>query len=161
MRRARFISLANGWPAVLLLLATLMIASCADGGAQLPTVSLTFKRADGTVSKPFTLEVSATDHERRKGLMYRREMAPDRGMVFVFPSEQVNSFWMKNTILSLDMLFLDREMRVVGILERVPPQNEEPRAVEGKSQYVIELGSGVAAANGITVGALGQPDRRL
>jgi uncharacterized membrane protein (UPF0127 family) len=87
--------------------------------------------------------------------------APDRGMVFVFPSEQVNSFWMKNTILSLDMLFLDRDMRVVGILERVPPQNEEPRVVDGKSQYVIELGSGVAAANGITVGAVGQADRKL
>jgi uncharacterized membrane protein (UPF0127 family) len=82
-------------------------------------------------------------------------------MVFVFPSEQVNSFWMKNTILSLDMLFLDRDMRVVGILERVPPQNEEPRVVDGKSQYVIELGSGVAAANGITVGAVGQADRKL
>jgi hypothetical protein len=89
-----------------------------------------------------------------KGLMYRKEIDPHRGMIFVFPEEKVQTFWMKNTYIPLDMVFVTKEMKVVGILENVPPLNEEPRTVGKPSLYVLEFGAGVMRKNGVTPGSI-------
>lgn len=114
-----------------------------------------FEDASGKTLGKFQIEVRYTCTGRQEGLMFRRaeDFPEDRAMLFVFSRPQVQSFWMKNTIIPLDMLFLDRELRVVGILPNVPPLNLSPRSVEEPSQYVVELNAGVAAKYGITPGA--------
>jgi uncharacterized protein len=85
--------------------------------------------------------------------MYRKTLAERAGMLFIFPSERQNTFWMKNTYLSLDMVFADKSGRVVGVLEDVPPLNEEPRSVGAQSLYVLEFAAGTARKYGILVGS--------
>jgi len=120
-----------------------------------------FTRADGTTTRTFRLEIASTEPEREKGLMFRKEMKSHRGMLFIFPAESVQSFWMKNTYLSLDMVFVNSARRVVGILENVPVLNEAPRTVGVPSQYVVELVAGAAKDQGITVGSEFVPDSPL
>jgi uncharacterized membrane protein (UPF0127 family) len=121
------------------------------------TIGYKFENPGGLMTQVFQLETATNDAERAKGLMYRRELAPDHGMIFVFPDDSVRSFWMKNTIVSLDMLFLDANMKVVGILQDVPTLNEMPRSVGKESRYVIELAAGTTRKFGIVVGSTGIP----
>jgi uncharacterized membrane protein (UPF0127 family) len=81
-------------------------------------------------------------------------MAPNEGMLFIFPEASVHSFYMKNTYLPLDMIFLDESMRIVGILHNVPVLNEVSRSIGKPSQYVLELNAGVAKQIGLTEGAV-------
>lgn len=115
-------------------------------------VKVEFTSLTGVVSKPFWLEVATTSSERSKGLMFRKQLAADRGMLFSFPYAKKQSFWMRNTFVSLDMLFVDSDWQVVGLLERVPINNDLPRSVEAESLYIIELLAGSAAKNKIAVG---------
>lgn len=98
------------------------------------------------------LEIVNTPSGRGRGLMFRKEMAQDRGMLFIFPQEKDNSFYMKNTYISLDMIFVGADRRVVGILENVPILNEQSRTVGKPSLYVIELLAGSAKRLEIGVG---------
>ena len=100
----------------------------------------------------FSVELARTEPERRQGLMFRERLAPDAGMLFFMPGESDWTFWMRNTYLSLDMLFLDAQLRVVGIVERVPPLNDAPRGCGVPSRFVLELGAGIAARHGIRRG---------
>jgi uncharacterized membrane protein (UPF0127 family) len=128
------------------------LSACADP-SKLPTVSATFVSAGLESSPKYTLEVCSTDRERALGLMYRRSLPELSGMLFVFPLERQNAFWMKNTYIPLDMVFLDQEMKVVGILENVPPLTEAPRSVGKPSKFVVEFGAGVTRKHGLTEGA--------
>lgn len=129
-----------------------LIVGCKIPVSELPTLTVNFVAEDGKKSLPFDVEVAATEPSRRKGLMYRKLMEEHHGMLFLFPQERLNSFWMKNTILELDMLFVSKDWRVVGILDHVPPQNEAPRKVDEPSQYVIELVAGATEKFGIKKG---------
>lgn len=100
----------------------------------------------------FQVEVADTPGKREMGLMYRTELADDRGMIFIFPSESQQSFWMKNTPRSLDMIFISRERKIVGIVERATPFSLDPRFVEGKSQFVFEINGGLAQRHGFKTG---------
>ncbi len=115
----------------------------------------TFELSSGRVSSTYQFEIRHTCAGRQEGLMFRRkEDFPDnRAMLFLFPEQTIQSFWMVNTLLSLDMVFLDRNFEVVGVLPEVPPLNRSPRAVEKPSQYVVELNAGAAARSGIGVGS--------
>ncbi|MBX3181057.1 MAG: DUF192 domain-containing protein [Polyangiaceae bacterium] len=99
-----------------------------------------------------SLEVAATEPARAQGLMYRTELAPDEGMLFVFPREAPRSFWMRNTCLPLDMLFLDRQGYIVGILEQVPVMNEHPRSVPCPAAFVLEVNAGWVRDHGVKPG---------
>lgn len=98
-------------------------------------------------------EVADTPSLRRRGLMFRRTMAPDAGMLFIFEEPSRQSFWMRNTPLRLDMIFMDAERRVVGLVEDATPFTDDERAIEAESQYVLEVHGGFARAHGIAIGA--------
>jgi uncharacterized membrane protein (UPF0127 family) len=74
-------------------------------------------------------------------------------MVFVFPNDEDHRFWMKNTYIPLDMVFVSEEMRVVGVLSNVPPLTDDPRSVGVPSRYVLEFAAGAMKENGIDTGA--------
>jgi uncharacterized membrane protein (UPF0127 family) len=101
----------------------------------------------------FTVEVAADDESREKGLMYRTAMAPDAGMLFDFHAPQLVSFWMENTVLPLDMLFVRADGTIARIKANATPYSRENIPSGEPIQLVIELNAGRAAALGIVEGA--------
>ena len=108
--------------------------------------------ADRPGSPVIDLELARQDPERQQGLMFRRKMADDHGMLFFMPYDNDWVFYMRNTYLPLDMVFIDRNWRVVGIVENVPPLTEDHRSVAADSRYVLELTAHTAAKLGIHAG---------
>ena len=103
----------------------------------------------------FDIEVVADDASRERGLMFRDSMPSDHGMLFIFENEQPRVFWMKNTRIPLDILYFDRDYRLVSVQQRVPPCRSEPCAQypsSGPAQYVLELNSGLADKLGVKPG---------
>jgi uncharacterized membrane protein (UPF0127 family) len=100
----------------------------------------------------FQVEVADTPAKRELGLQYRRDLAADRGMIFLFPSESHHSFWMKNTPISLDMIFINRDRKIVGIVEQAVPFSTDSRSVPAASQFVLEINGGLAGRYGLKVG---------
>lgn len=129
-----------------------VVSACAQS-SKLPVVEGRFLTASGSESPTFRLEVCSNDGERALGLMYRRSLPQDAGMIFVFPEERQNSFWMKNTYVPLDMVFVAQDMKVVGILHDVPPLNQLPRTVGKPSMYVLEFPAGTMRRLGVEEGA--------
>ena len=101
---------------------------------------------------PVFLRIANTPPERERGLMYENNLGEDEGMLFVFPNEQEHPFWMKNTPLSLDMIFLNSEKQVVGIVPNTPPFSEASQTVGKPSLYTIELKAGSANRLGVKEG---------
>lgn len=114
-----------------------------------PKVTI-YTKQDRQVS--FLVEVADTPAKREMGLQYRRELADDRGMIFIFPVESQQSFWMKNTPIALDMIFINRDRRIVGIVEQTTPFSLDPRFVSAQSQFVLEIRGGLAKRFGIQSG---------
>jgi uncharacterized membrane protein (UPF0127 family) len=100
----------------------------------------------------FQVEVADTPAKREMGLQYRRELADDRGMIFIFPVESQQSFWMKNTPIPLDMIFINRDRKIVGIVEQTTPFSLDARSVATPSRYVLEIKGGLAKRYGIQAG---------
>jgi len=100
----------------------------------------------------FAVEIADTPSKRAMGLQYRRDLAADRGMVFLFPVESMLSFWMKNTPLPLDMIFISRDRKIVGIVEQAVPFSLDSRSVNAPSQFVLEINGGLSKRHGIQAG---------
>jgi uncharacterized membrane protein (UPF0127 family) len=100
----------------------------------------------------FQVEVADTPAKREMGLQYRRELADDRGMIFIFPAESQQSFWMKNTPIPLDMIFINRDRKIVGIVEQTTPFSLDARGVAAPSLYVLEINGGLSKRHGIHPG---------
>jgi hypothetical protein len=100
----------------------------------------------------FSVEIAATPPTREVGLMNRRFMPMDRGMLFEFEREEPVAFWMKNTYIPLDMIFIARSGKVTRIAERAEPLSETVIPSGGPAAAVLELNGGVAAAIGIRPG---------
>jgi len=100
----------------------------------------------------FQVEIADTPTKREMGLQYRRELAPDHGMVFLFPMEERQSFWMKNTPIPLDMIFISAERKIVGIVENTVPFSLDGRSVSGTSQFVLEINGGLSRRYGFKAG---------
>ncbi|MGB7948302.1 MAG: DUF192 domain-containing protein [Candidatus Binatia bacterium] len=100
----------------------------------------------------FQVEVADTPAKRELGLQYRRDLAPDRGMIFLFPTESEHAFWMKNTPIPLDMIFINSAGQIVGVVEQAVPFSTDSRSVSGASQFVLEINGGLAKRHGIKVG---------
>lgn len=114
--------------------------------------ALRFRKSDGSETSSFHVEVVADAPSRHRGLMYRRELNPNSGMLFVFTDTVDRKMWMKNTYVSLDMVFFDEKQKVIGVLENIPILNEEVRSIGRPSRYVLELPAGTVSREHIGVG---------
>ena len=104
---------------------------------------------------PFSAEVASNDLSRAQGLMNRTHLAADRGMLFVFRHSNQRWFWMKNTLIPLDILFFDDARKLVSMQTDVPPCSHDPCPTypSGKpARYVLELAAGTATRIGARVG---------
>jgi hypothetical protein len=102
-----------------------------------------------------TVEIADTEEKRARGLMFRERMAPNEGMIFLFEEPGTYPFWMKNTLIPLDMIWLDRSARIVWIAESVPPCKADPCPSydhKGEALYVVEVVSGFSKAHKLNVG---------
>jgi len=143
MRRSVLISfLALG------LLALTLGAGC-GGGDGAPMVVL---RPEGRPEVRVQVELARTSQERERGLMFREQLDADSGMLFLYQQEGILAFWMRNTLIPLDMIFISADHRVVGIVENAEPQTDTVRKVDEPSQFVLEVNGGFAAAHGIAAG---------
>lgn len=130
------------------------IPQAMSGVSDATTPKVTFWSATGDKSlATFFVELATDDQERARGLMYRTSMKDDWGMIFIYPDDGHRSFWMKNTFIPLDMVFINSRGLVMGAVENATPQTLDPRNVDGLSRYVLELKPGWAKKYGITRGA--------
>jgi uncharacterized membrane protein (UPF0127 family) len=118
--------------------------------ARFPTAELTIDTTSGP--HKFSVEVATTPDQLEQGLMFRQSLAPDGGMLFDFKSPQPTMMWMKNTLIPLDMLFVDQQGRIVNIHERAVPGSLETIGSSAPVRAVIELNGGTAARLGIKPG---------
>jgi len=100
----------------------------------------------------FTVEVAKTSEEQAMGLMYRNKLAPDRGMIFPFDPPRDASFWMRNTLIPLDMIFVRADGSIANIAANTVPYSEEPMMSEGPVKAVLEIAGGRSAELGIKPG---------
>ncbi|MBU8894924.1 DUF192 domain-containing protein [Corallococcus sp. H22C18031201] len=117
----------------------------------LPRAAVRLKDAFGGVHR-VEVEVAATADARTRGLMWRKSLPAGQGMLFIFPEEEVQSFWMRNTLIPLDMLFINAERRVVGIIERAEPRTLTGRSVGVPGLYVLEVPGGWCQSVGVARG---------
>lgn len=113
---------------------------------------------DGTVIGRFNVELARTDAERERGLMDRSAMPASSGMLFIYPSPRQVAFWMRNTLIPLDILFFDAAGRMVSKQDMAQPLDETPLPSAGAAQFVLEINGGLAKKLGIGAGtALANP----
>ncbi len=117
---------------------------------QFPTSELTIISATGP--HRFKMELAKTPAQMTQGLMFRTSLAPDAGMLFDYREPIVATMWMRNTLIPLDMLFVDAQGRIVNIHERAVPQSDDVIAAAEPVRAVIELNGGTAARLGIEPG---------
>lgn len=101
----------------------------------------------------FDVEVAVTRDARTRGLMWRYALADTAGMLFIFPRQQPLSFWMRNTLIPLDMLFIDAQGSVVSIQENAEPRTLSARPSAGPALYVLEVRGGLTAKLGVKPGS--------
>lgn len=118
---------------------------------RLPKAKVTLKGTGGT-SLDVDAEVAITRDARTRGLMWRYTLADGTGMLFIFPREQPLSFWMRNTLIPLDMLFIDGKGKIVSIQENAEPRTLSSRPSAAPATYVLEVPGGWCAKNGVKAG---------
>jgi len=131
-------------------LALLLLATAVQAEA-LPREELTVQTQAGALHR-FNVEVAATPETRAEGLMFREELPEDAGMLFIYASPGPVGFWMKNTPLPLDMLFIDRSGEILAIHANAVPYSEDVIYAEMPVKSVLEINGGRAAALGIQPG---------
>ena len=99
-----------------------------------------------------SVEIANTPEKRRYGLMYRKDMPEDHGMLFLFPRETPQSFWMKNTVLSLDIVYINAARTIVHIGAHTTPFSEAPIPSGQPAQFVLEVNAGFCERHGIASG---------
>lgn len=115
----------------------------------MPKVHLSAPQGDVAVD----VEIVSTQAQIERGLMYREHLPPDQGMLFLMPEDKSWSFWMSNTLIPLDMLFIASDMTVAGIVENAEPRTETLRTVNKPSRFVLEVNGGFCASHKIAAGA--------
>jgi len=137
----------------------LLIIACSEGNTQ---KEIAFKK-DAEI-KIFTndkeilfdVELASEPLKRMQGLMFRYKMEPNQGMFFTFEVIEPQSFWMKNTYLSLDMIFIDENFKIVQIHENAFPLREDHILSDFPAKYVLEILGGVSKKSGVEVGNIVQ-----
>jgi hypothetical protein len=114
--------------------------------------ALRFLRQDGSTVVSITIEIADTPEARIRGLMERWSLSDLHGMLFIFDSPEVQRFWMHNTPLSLDMIFVDENRRILNIAESTTPMSKQTYASRGPAKYVVEVRAGFSKRHGIEEG---------
>lgn len=124
----------------------------------LVTCRLSFSRQEHTAcvrDTCFTVEVAVSPEQKARGLMFRGELGPDQGMLFLYPDQARRTFWMKNTFIPLDIIWIDSALTVVGITKNAQPCRDQscPRYESPADvQYVLEVNAGSAEKIGLQNG---------
>ncbi len=113
---------------------------------------LTFQKIDGEYISKIDIEIADTDEKRTRGLMDRLSMKENRGMLFLFSYETIQSFWMKNTVLPLDIIFVNREHEIVTIHKHTVPFDTGSYPSTKPASMVVEVNAGYTETYGITEG---------
>ena len=146
----KFSHLKAGLRVVLTAVTVLLIAMASHGAVAAETQPLEIVTKSGV--HVFTVEIAKTEQERATGLMYRKELAEGRGMLFDFSPEQPVSMWMKNTFIPLDMIFIRSDGRILRIAENTEPHSEKIISSGGLAKGVLEVIGGTARKYGIQPG---------
>ena len=139
---------ARVWLAVAVLAAFAVLTGAGVRAASFGTLEIATKSGVHI----FSVEIATTEDEKQKGLMYRRELADGKGMLFDFSPEQQISMWMKNTYISLDMIFIRADGRVLRIAENTEPESTKIISSGGLARGVLEVPAGTARKYGIAPG---------
>jgi len=121
-----------------------------EPNTKMPTAEVTFPDAPSTPR--IEVELAKTPPDVEKGLMYRRSMGDDRGMLFKLDGRRDHTFWMHNTCIALDMLFVDDDGVIVGIVEGAAPLTDTTRSVGCPSVFVLEVNGGWTRKRGVVPG---------
>lgn len=113
---------------------------------------LSFLKKDGKELKKIDIEVADDNAQRAQGLMWRKSMPENEGMLFIFPEDADQAFWMKNTIMPLDILFINSNKEIVKIYKNTIPYSEKSMPSEKKAMYVVETVAGFCDKYGISEG---------
>ena len=131
-------------------------AGCAAGAAlgQSPAglAQTTLCITSGSKTRAFTVEIARTSAEQAKGMMFRTEMADNTGMIFSFPEPKAASFWMKNTVIPLDIIFVRANGTIESIAENTIPYSTDPVESGEPVAAVLELRGGLTSELGIAAG---------
>ncbi|WP_202802359.1 DUF192 domain-containing protein [Oceanibaculum indicum] len=138
-------------PVLLLVMALWTGDAVAQGAASFERSGLIIETAQGQQHR-FDVEMAVTPAQQAQGLMFRQQMAPEAGMLFLYDRPQGVAMWMKNTLIPLDMFFIDAKGRITGIEERTVPFSTQTIESPGLASAVLELNAGTAERLGIRVG---------
>lgn len=109
-------------------------------------------RPSGDTLKHLQIEIADDDYQRETGLMYRNNMNEEEAMLFVFENEQPRGFYMKNTLIPLDIIFLNSDNKIVSITKNAEPESLESIPSDGPAQYVLEVNAGLTERWNLQVG---------
>jgi uncharacterized membrane protein (UPF0127 family) len=143
------------WVGGVLLVVIVVIVLYAVFGFFRPTVSdYGLPTAEISIGKnnPVIVEIADSDASRAKGLMMRTFLPQGQGMLFVWPEEAPRTMWMKDTFISLDMIFIDAQGNIVGIVTDAAPHDLSPLGTDRPARYVLEVPAGDAKRLGLAVG---------
>ena len=141
-------SVLRGWLAAILVVTGFAIASAPLRAASFQPLEIVTKNG----VQVFSVEMATTEEEKQTGLMYRKELADGKGMLFDFNPEQEVSMWMKNTYVSLDMIFIRADGRILRIAENTEPLSTKIISSKGPARAVLEVVAGTAQKYGIRPG---------
>jgi uncharacterized membrane protein (UPF0127 family) len=125
-------------------------ADPAGGSPMVPVGHVAFP--ESTNAPRLEVELMLTNPHQERGLMFRKSLADDKGMLFAWSTPSVHTFWMHNTCIPLDMLFIDREGYIAGIVENAPTLNDDGRSIECPVTYVLEVNAGWSRKHGVVAG---------
>jgi uncharacterized membrane protein (UPF0127 family) len=107
---------------------------------------------NGTIVKGIEIEIADNVEEIKQGLMFRQKMDEGKGMLFIFPDMQPRGFWMKNTLIPLDIIYVDADKTIVSIQKNTTPLSEKNLPSDSDAQYVIEVNAGFSDRYGLKAG---------
>lgn len=144
-----------------LLMGTMALSGCFFGGnKEIPKnigPAVSFNAAKGHFY--YSVDIADTFDERKQGLMWRKSLGKYNGMLFIFDDEAARRFWMKNTLIPLDMVFMDKDYHVVRVVKQAQPCTKDPCDVMGSdkpAKFVLEINGGMADEMGLKEGDTAQ-----
>ncbi|MGO4918130.1 DUF192 domain-containing protein [Maribacter spongiicola] len=147
---------------IILIVVALLIFSCKEESKKtIATQSIDFTHegdlsvflnSTDTVKTKFNIEFAETDYETQTGLMYRKGMDNNQGMLFIFPDERMHSFYMKNTEFPLDIIYIKEDLKIASFQENAQPLNESGLSSLVPIKYVLEVNGGLSQELGLSIG---------